>query len=60
MMSEEQRAKELNYIEEKLSSILQIIDKPRSSRGDVYEQLGKIYARTGFALESVKRLKDEA
>lgn len=59
-MSEEQRVKELNYIEEKLLGILQIIDEPRSSRGDVYEQLGKIYARTGLALKSVKRLKDEA
>lgn len=59
-MSEEQKKKELEYIEEKLSSILQIINEPRISRDDVYEQLGKIYARTEFALDRVKRLKDEA
>lgn len=52
-MSEEQRAKELKYVEEKLSSILQIIDKE-------YERLGEIYAKTSAALQSVERLKDEA
>lgn len=59
-MSEEQRVKELNYIEEKLLSIIQVIEEPRICRDDVYERLGQIYAKTEFALESVKRLKDEA
>ena len=59
-MSEEQRAKELNYIEEKLSSILQITSEPRHSRDDYIIQIGKIISKTEFALESVKRLKDEA
>ena len=58
-MSDEQRAEELNYIEEKLSDILQITSEPRHSRDDYIIQIGKIIAKTEFALDRVKRLKDE-
>lgn len=59
-MSEEEKKKELEYIEEKLSSILQITSEPRHSRDDYIILLGKIIAKTEFALDRVKRLKDEA
>ena len=58
-MSDEQRAEELNYIEEKLSDILQIINERRASGDDAITLLGKIIAKTEFALDRVKRLKDE-
>ncbi len=59
-MSEEQKKKELEYIEEKLLSILQIINERRASGDDAITLLGKIIAKTEFALDRVKRLKDEA
>ena len=59
-MSNEQRAKEFERIEENLLRIKQIIDEPRNKKDDALIQLGKILARTEFALESVGRLKDEA
>lgn len=59
-MSEEQRAEELKYIEEKLLGIIQIIDTLRIGRDDAIDRLGKIYVKAEFALDSVKRLKDEA
>ena len=58
-MSEEQKKKELEYIEEKLLSILQIINERRASGDDAITLLGKIIAKTEFALDRVKRLKDE-
>lgn len=59
-MSEEWRAEEFKYIEEELLGIIQIIDTPLIDRDDVYKQLGKIYVKAEFALDHVKRLKDEA
>lgn len=59
-MSDEQRSKEFERIEENLLRIKQIIDEPRDKKDDALIQLGKILARTEFALESVGRLKDEA
>ena len=59
-MSDEQRSKEFERIEENLLRIKQIIDEPRDKKDDALRQLGKILARTEFALESVGRLKDEA
>ena len=59
-MSDEQRSKEFERIEENLLRIKQIIDEPRDEKDDALIQLGKILARTEFALESVGRLKDEA
>lgn len=59
-MSDEQRSKEFERIEENLLRIKQIIDEPRNKKDDALIQLGKILARTEFALESVGRLKDEA
>lgn len=59
-MSDEQRSKEFERIEENLLRIKQIIDEPRDKKDDALIQLGKILARTEFALESVERLKDEA
>lgn len=59
-MSDEQRAKEFERIEENLLRIKQIIDEPRDKKDDALIKLGKILARTEFALESVERLKDEA
>lgn len=59
-MSDEQRSKEFERIEENLLRIKQIIDEPRDKKDDALIQLGKILARTEFALESVERLKDKA
>lgn len=59
-MLDEQRSKEFERIEENLLRIKQIIDEPRDKKDDALIQLGKILARTEFALESVERLKDEA
>lgn len=59
-MSDEQRSKEFERIEENLLRIKQIIDEPRDKKDDALIQLGKILARTEFALERVGRLKDEA
>lgn len=59
-MSDEQRSKEFEHIEENLLRIKQIINEPRDKKDDALIQLGKILARTEFALESVGRLKDEA
>ncbi len=58
-MKEEQRARELESIEENLLMIKQIIEGRRNSEDDALIQLGRIMARTEFALESLERLKDE-
>ncbi len=58
-MTEEERTRELEHIKENLLMIKQIIGEHRNNYDDALTQLGRIMARTEFALDSVENLKGE-